>query len=198
MAGMRLPTRLGILTTLFAAPFLLIAQTAPADHVTPITSALRAGQFDAALHLLQLELAQNPKSAQLWALDGIALSGKGDKKESLAAFRHALSISPDYLPALEGAAQIEYENGSKDAVTLLQHVVQLLPNDPTSHAMLAVLAWLAEEVRLAAARSANASFEPLMRNLLRPAWPMLHHDDASSILISTCNRAMWHWPCWTQ
>jgi tetratricopeptide (TPR) repeat protein len=142
MAGMRFPIRLGMLAALFAANFVVIAaQTTARDRVTPITSALRAGQFDAALNLLQPELDQNPRNPQLWTLRGIAFSGKGDKKESLAAFRHALRISPDYLPALEGAAQIEYDNGSKDAATLLQHVLQLRPNDPTSHAMLAVLAY---------------------------------------------------------
>src|SRR5579863_4248093 len=145
MAGMRFPTRLGMLIVLFAIPLILVAQTTAqtttADRVRSITAALRAGQFDAALNLLQPELGQNPGNPQLWALRGIALSGKGDKKEALTAFRKALVISPDYLPALEGAAQIEYENGRKDAVALLQHVLKLRPNDPTSHAMLAVLAY---------------------------------------------------------
>jgi cytochrome c-type biogenesis protein CcmH/NrfG len=119
----------------------------------PISSALRSGQFDQALQqLLQPELQQNPRNAQLWALDGIALSGKGDKKNALSAFRHALGISPDYLPALEGAAQIEYDSGDKDAVSLLQHILQLRPHESTSHAMLASLAyrrghyaWVAKE-----------------------------------------------------
>jgi len=145
MAGMRFPTRLGMLIVLFAIPLILVAQTTAqtttADRVRSITAALRAGQFDAALNLLQPELGQNPGNPQLWALRGIALSGKGDKKEALTAFRKALVISPDYLPALEGAAQIEYENGRKDAVALLQHVLRLRPDDPTSHAMLAVLAY---------------------------------------------------------
>jgi tetratricopeptide (TPR) repeat protein len=141
MAGMRFPTQVGVLITLLAAHLLVVAQTPATDRVGPIASALRAGQFDTALHLLQPELDQSPRNPQLWALRGIALSGKGEKKEALSAFRQALGISPDYLPALEGAAQIEYENGSKDAVTLLQHVLQLRPNDPTSHAMLAVLAY---------------------------------------------------------
>src|SRR5437868_5006254 len=76
--------------------------------VTAVTSALRAGQFARALELLQPELEKSPKNTQLWALRGIALSGKGEKREALGAFRHALGISPDYIPALEGAAQIEY------------------------------------------------------------------------------------------
>lgn len=104
-------------------------------------SALRAGQFDKALQLLQPKLEQNPKNAQLWTLRGLALSGKGDKREALGAFHRALGVTPDYLPALEGAAQIEYDSASKDAVELLQHILALRPHDPTSHAMLAVVAY---------------------------------------------------------
>jgi tetratricopeptide (TPR) repeat protein len=110
-----------------------------ADEVGAITSALRAGQFDHALELLRPALEQNPKSAQLWALQGISFSGKLDNKKALVAYRHALNVSPDYLPALEGAAQIEYESGGQDAAALLQRVIALRPRDPTSHAMLAIL-----------------------------------------------------------
>jgi tetratricopeptide (TPR) repeat protein len=144
IAGMRFPTYRvvlpAMLAVMLAACPVSSAQTA-AERVAPITSALRAAQFDQALQLLQPELQLSPKNPQLWAFRGIALSGKGDKKDALNAFRHALENSPDYLPALEGAAQIEYESGGKDAVALLQHVLQLRPNDPTSHAMLAVLAY---------------------------------------------------------
>jgi tetratricopeptide (TPR) repeat protein len=140
IAAMRLLIRLGVLVTVLSAGSFIVAQ-ATADRIGPITSALRVGQFDKALQLLQSELQLSPKNTQLWTLRGIALSGKGDKREALGAFRHALENSPDYLPALEGAAQIEYENGGKDAVALLQHILQRSPNDPTSHAMLAVLAY---------------------------------------------------------
>jgi tetratricopeptide (TPR) repeat protein len=144
MTGMRLILRLGILAALAIAHCLIVAQTtAPpaADGIRSIVSALRAEQFDTALEYLRTELQRSPKNAQLWALQGVALSGKGNKKDALGAFRHALEISPDYLPALEGAAQIEYENGNKDAAALLQHILELHPGDPTSHAMLAELAY---------------------------------------------------------
>lgn len=136
---MRFSVRLCALSALFAACSLVVAQTP--DRLGPVTSALRAGQFAKALQLLQPELEKDPRNARLWTLRGIALSGNGEKREALGAFRHALEISPDYLPALEGAAQIEYEDGGKDAGALLQHVLQLRPSDPTSHAMLAVLAY---------------------------------------------------------
>ena len=116
------------------------AQTS-SERIQEITSSLRALQFDRALQLLQPELERSPGNAQLWALKGIACSGKGDKKAALGAFHHALNISPEYLPALEGAAQIEYDTGGKDAEALLRRVLRLQPNDSTSHAMLAVLAY---------------------------------------------------------
>jgi tetratricopeptide (TPR) repeat protein len=137
---MGFPRRLGILVILPFICFSAVAQTA-ADRIGPITSALRAGEFDSALRLLQPELDRTPNSPQLWTLRAIALSGKGNKKDGLASFRRALAISADYLPALEGAAQIEYENGNPGAVELLEHVLRLRPGDPTSNAMLAVLAY---------------------------------------------------------
>jgi tetratricopeptide (TPR) repeat protein len=142
---MRFTVRVGI-GVLLVCGALSIAQVA-ADRVASITSALRAGQFDAALELLGPELQKNPKSAQLWTLDGIALSGKAEKKQGLAAFRRALDVSPNYLPALEGAAQIEYEAGGRDAVALLERVLVLQPGEQTSHAMLAVLEYRGSNCR---------------------------------------------------
>lgn len=137
---MSLLIRLGMLVAVLS-PCSFIAAQATADQIAPVTSALRAGRYDDALKLLQREIEQSPQSPQLWTLRGMANSGKGEKKQALVAFRHALSISPDYLPALEGAAQIEYESGGKDAAALLEHVHRLRPQDPTSQAMLAVLAY---------------------------------------------------------
>jgi tetratricopeptide (TPR) repeat protein len=130
--------RFSVLAALIVACSFVLAQTNTAG-IEPVTSALRTGQFDEALQLLQPELEKQPRNPQLWALRGIALSGKGNKKEALGAFRHALSISPDYLPALEGAAQIEYDSGGNGAAPLLEHILKLHPGDPTGSAMLAVL-----------------------------------------------------------
>jgi predicted Zn-dependent protease len=93
------------------------------DNVGSITSALRVRDFGKALQLLQPALQQSPKNAQLWTLQGIAFSGNNQEKDALASFRTALKISPDYLPALEGAAQLEYKAGSDAAIPLLQRVL---------------------------------------------------------------------------
>jgi tetratricopeptide (TPR) repeat protein len=118
----------------------LFGQTS-ADPIGAATEALRAREFNAALQILHPAIRQSPGRAQLWMLQGLAYSGAGHKQEALASFRTALKISPDYLPALEAAAQIEYDAGSKAAVPLLERVLRLRPDDTTSHAMLAVLAY---------------------------------------------------------
>jgi tetratricopeptide (TPR) repeat protein len=110
------------------------------ERLQSITSALRSREFEKSLQLLQSALQGSPNNPQLWMLQGLAYSGIGDSRSALASYQHALKISPDYLPALEGAAQMEYEAGSADAIPLLEHVLKLRPKDFTSHAMLAVLA----------------------------------------------------------
>lgn len=72
-------------------------------------------------------------------MQGAAYAGESHNKQALESFRTALKISPDNIPALHGAIQIQYEAGDADAIPLLQHVLRLQPNDLTSHAMLAVL-----------------------------------------------------------
>lgn len=109
------------------------------DPVESISAALRSREFDKALDLLQPALQRSPGNSQLWVLEGLAYSGEGNSKAALTSYRRALKISPNYLPALEGAAQIEYEAGDADAILLLQHVLRLRPGESTSHAMLAVL-----------------------------------------------------------
>ena len=145
IANMRLALQLAVLAAVLAAPCSLGGQAdvnqAREERIALIASALQAGKFDRAIELLQPELVQSPRDAKLWTLQGIALSGKGDKKGALGAFRHGLLITPDYLAALEGAAQIEYENKDKDAVALLKRILALRPGDPVGNAMLAEIAY---------------------------------------------------------
>jgi len=113
------------------------AQTS--DRVEAIASALDRKEFAEALALLQPALRQSPADPRLWAMRGAAYEGQGSKKEALASFQHALKIAPDYLPALHGAAQIEFEAGNSAAIPLLQRLLRLRPEDQIGHGMLAVL-----------------------------------------------------------
>jgi tetratricopeptide (TPR) repeat protein len=86
-----------------------------------------------------MALELTPTNAQLWSLQGIAFASKGDNKRALESFQHALKISPNYIAALAGAGQLYYQAGDRKGVPLLSRLVQLRPDDPTAHAMLAVL-----------------------------------------------------------
>ena len=104
-----------------------------------IAVALQSRDFRRALTLLDPALRSAPADPELWAMQGAAYAGENENKQALSSFQHSLKISPNYLPALKGAIQIEYDEGSARAIPLLQRVLRLHPTDSTSHAMLAVL-----------------------------------------------------------
>jgi len=118
------------------------AQTgADASSISAIQAALQARENEKALTLVHAELQAWPQDARLWALEGIALTQLGRDHEALIAYDKALAISPDYLAALEGAAELEYKAGSTRAVPLLNRILKVRPDEPTTHAMLAALAY---------------------------------------------------------
>ena len=117
-------------------------QSAPrADSIQAVQSALRGRDFAQALELTRSQLQPNPRNARLWTLQGLALAGLKRNPEALKAYDKALSISPNYLPALQGSVQLEFETGDVDAIPRLERILQQLPNDPTSNAMRAVFAY---------------------------------------------------------
>lgn len=129
-----------ILILLVACTPLLNAQQRD-DIGHRVASDLQAGKYIEARELVQRALTESPRDARLWTLDGLTLVRLGHEDEARTAFHRALEISPDYLPALEGAAKIEYERGTEDAALLLRKILKLRPDDRTSHAMLAALAF---------------------------------------------------------
>jgi len=104
-----------------------------------ITTALRAGHFEEAVERSRSALQRTPNDPQLWTLQGMALASMGKRPEALQSFQRALKIDPKYLAALEAAAQLHFEAGSRRAVPLLNRILALGPENPTAHAMLAVL-----------------------------------------------------------
>ncbi len=107
----------------------------------PIVQALRARQFPAALELCAKALKAQPVNAQLWLYQGIALQESGRTKDALDSFRHASKLAPKLLPALEGAAQIEYRTGDPNCRHTLEQIVALRPDSAPAHGMLGVLAY---------------------------------------------------------
>jgi len=102
-------------------------------------SALQNNDYAAALRLLGPALEASSEDPQLWTMQGVAYLGEHRKDKALASFRKALMLAPNYLPALHQEAQLQYEAGSMAAVPVLEHILELQPGDPTSHAMIAVV-----------------------------------------------------------
>jgi tetratricopeptide (TPR) repeat protein len=114
------------------------AQT-PAVTLSAVLDALRSGQNEAALRLSAELVRTEPRSEKAWTLRAAALERSNQPDQSLEAYQHALVLAPQYLPALEGAAQLSYKTRSAQAAPLLHRIVALQPANPTAHAMLAAL-----------------------------------------------------------
>jgi tetratricopeptide (TPR) repeat protein len=102
-----------------------------------IVAQLRAGNNREASQLATRALTTHPGDCKLLSLNAVALTGLNRTDEALHFFKKALTKCPAYLPALEGAAQIEYAKKTPEAVTLLNRILAVQSDNATAHAMLA-------------------------------------------------------------
>lgn len=116
-----------------------------ADPVSQIASEIRGRHFDRAVELAEAALADRPKDVRILTMEAIALAGLGKDQKALAAYHKALEISPNYVAALAGAAELEYKSGSEAAVPLLDRLLKLQPENGTAHGMRAAMAWKAKD-----------------------------------------------------
>ena len=72
---------------------------------------LRAGEFGAAIAILEPLAVQSPAEVRVLNLLGIALSGAGRREEATLPFLQALKINPHFLPALKNLALNELAMG---------------------------------------------------------------------------------------
>jgi tetratricopeptide (TPR) repeat protein len=135
------------LAGMLAATHCAFSQASQSDRrqLFGIENALRTGDFAQAVQLSQAALEKSPRDYRLWTLRGMALSGAQKPALALAAYRHAAQLAPNYLPALEGAAQIEFQQGSGNARTLVERVLAIDPKNATAHSMLAMIAYRAHD-----------------------------------------------------
>jgi len=132
-------------STLLNAGFLLILLAGSVDSfgqlqspaAVEIVAQLRAGNYQEASLSATRALTAHPGDCKLLSLNAVALTGLTRKQEALRSFKKALTKCPGYLPALEGAAQIEYAQENPEAITLLNRVLAVQPDNATAHAMLA-------------------------------------------------------------
>lgn len=134
----RLVAFLGALLLLSTWPIGVHAQAATPDRAEVIRE-LQLGDNRAALSMAQAALKRSPRDCSLLSLAGIALTGLQQTERALGTFREALANCPEYLPALEGAAQIEFARKDADSVALLRRILAARTDDPTANAMLATM-----------------------------------------------------------
>lgn len=118
-------------------------QAAPAEQaaIAHVEDALHRNDYAKAIQLSRAALKAAPRDYRMWTLQGMAYAGAGQSSLALSGYEHALKLLPDYLPALEGAAQMSYQQGRPAAKPLLERLLRLQPDDPTTHAMLGALAF---------------------------------------------------------
>jgi tetratricopeptide (TPR) repeat protein len=112
-----------------------------ADPSANIAAAIRDHRYEEAARLARSALEGTPNDIRILTMEAIALTALGNDRDALAAYRKALRLSPNYLAALEGEAELEYKAGNDDAVALLDRLLKLQPGNPTAHAMRGVMAW---------------------------------------------------------
>jgi len=104
-----------------------------------IVADIQARRYAEALAQSNIALRTSPQDYRIWTLRGMAYSGLENVSSALSSFEGALKIAPSYLPALESAAQLKYNQGDDSARPFLLRVLAQRPDDPTTHAMLGVL-----------------------------------------------------------
>lgn len=144
---------------------LLSGWTVFAQGFDEVRDLIRRGDFAAAVTACEAILEKQPGNFQIWTLKGIALQGTGRNRESLDVFRRALAINAKFLPALQGAAQLEYQLHDPNCRQTLEKILLLRP-EPTVHAMLGALAF--EEKNCAAvlkhyASAGEAANQPIIK-----------------------------------
>jgi tetratricopeptide (TPR) repeat protein len=114
-------------------------QAAAQSPVASISAELRNHEFAKALALSTAALKKDPRDYRVWTLQGLAYVGMNNPTLAVSSYTRALKLSPDYLPALQGSAEIAFMQRSENAKALLEHLLQIHPGDATAHVMLAVI-----------------------------------------------------------
>lgn len=143
--------------------FFMVAAVPAFANVAAIRDLLKAGRFAEANSACDRELKAQPSNEALLTFKGFALRGIGDTNGGLAAFRKALKASPGYAPALQAAAQLEFDARDQRARGTLETIVRLQPSNETAHAMLGELAFESQDCARALTHLAKAEKKPLAR-----------------------------------
>lgn len=132
-----------IIVTLFPLVMLLpvLSAQTDGDDAGSVARALQQNDNAKAIATADKILSARPSDCQVLTLRGIAQSREGQIRGAQDSFTRALQSCPQYLPALEGAAQVAYATHASAAGALLERILALRPDDQTSHAMLGSLSF---------------------------------------------------------
>ena len=119
------------------------AQDTPS--LTRVAELIRSGQVEQAVRMADRLSEAAPADPRPRTLKGVGLAALGRTEEALEVYASALTIEPDYLPALQGAAELEMRLGRAQAAGRLARILRLQPDNHTAHAMLGVIAYRARD-----------------------------------------------------
>jgi tetratricopeptide (TPR) repeat protein len=124
-----------------ATAYILVVSAA-AQGLSPqarIISELRGHQPEAALRDAELALKTSPGDPRLWVLKGLAARATSQTGIAVEAFRQALQMKPDYVPALEGITELLYREQPQAVRPYLTRLLRQRPEEPTANAMQAMI-----------------------------------------------------------
>ena len=136
------------------------------DHVPALMARIRLmageGQFDAALQLVDRSLAGAATNAELWSLKGdVLLHGKSETAAAETAYRKALELRADYLPAHTGIVLSSlFRRDMETAAKQVEALRKLLPQHPQTKFL---------QAQVAVARGDDKTAKELAAELLRIA-----------------------------
>jgi len=93
------------------------------------------------LEKVESRLKADPGNPRLLTVRGAALQALRRDREALDSFSRALTISPKFMAALEGAAQSSYRIHAPNTLSYLNRILTQDPANPTARAMAGELAF---------------------------------------------------------
>jgi len=137
---------------------------------------VKGQNFQAAIHLLTIELQQSPRNLNALNLLGIALTASGHPEQGNLRFRQALAINPHFYPARKNLAINEFDmKHLTEAEVQLSRVLKDAPRDEITHLYLGEISFARNDFGTAAQNYEQSRH----RVSQKPSW-MLHY--AQSLL----------------
>jgi protein O-GlcNAc transferase len=116
-----------------------VGEPVPKDTVEKAALLLRKGDAAGADKLVTDALAERPDDHELWFSKGVAQQALGNDEGATASFEKALSLKPEFVPAMHALAT--FALGKRDfdrAISLLEAALKLQPDFADAHYNLGV------------------------------------------------------------